>query len=402
MSRSLENALIQVDSGDRSKLRQDVTEVLGGPDSSSPSTLRAKYDEAQQSLLLNGTLKTVHNGESYHTPVSIQVRNYPRQPPLMRVVPTDTMSPNTSASGYRMSDDGTVVTAYADSWSPSSTLAGFVNSAVSKFNAEAPLFMSGTAPAARPPTGVEGRVAAYLGNTSTAFASKDRVARDAVAALQAHPTLHLCTDDGLTLQGTLPAKHKGAVYHIPVSLKVPVAYPAGEEGVPDVRVCPSENMKIKPYHKHVDSTGKVFVPCMWEWDAARHSLMTCAEQVVESFSSDPPVVSVVKRNAGHQSRSPSRSPATSPSARTAQTKQATEAARQRIKEKVCGFEPTPAEEDEKMCLACLSNKKDVLLIPCRHLCLCGACVEVMCDGTDPIQCPICRCDVDDVFPGVYF
>lgn len=41
------------------------------------------------------------------------------------------------------------------------------------------------------------------------------------------------------------------------------------------------------------------------------------------------------------------------------------------------------------CVICLANKKNILFLPCRHLCTCQDC------STDIKQCPICRGDIED-------
>lgn len=40
------------------------------------------------------------------------------------------------------------------------------------------------------------------------------------------------------------------------------------------------------------------------------------------------------------------------------------------------------------CVVCLSMRRDTLLLPCRHMCLCLPCAESLCLQSD--KCPICR------------
>ncbi|PHJ18792.1 zinc finger protein, partial [Cystoisospora suis] len=42
--------------------------------------------------------------------------------------------------------------------------------------------------------------------------------------------------------------------------------------------------------------------------------------------------------------------------------------------------------DGKECLICMTNPKDVMLYPCRHLCLCSDCLRSL----HQEKCPICR------------
>ncbi len=40
------------------------------------------------------------------------------------------------------------------------------------------------------------------------------------------------------------------------------------------------------------------------------------------------------------------------------------------------------------CVVCLSQRRDTLFLPCRHMCLCLSCAESLCMHSD--KCPICR------------
>jgi uncharacterized protein YqcC (DUF446 family) len=48
----------------------------------------------------------------------------------------------------------------------------------------------------------------------------------------------------------------------------------------------------------------------------------------------------------------------------------------------------PPTEGESECIVCFSNAKDVILLPCRHFCLCRPCSLSVKFHTN--QCPICR------------
>jgi len=43
---------------------------------------------------------------------------------------------------------------------------------------------------------------------------------------------------------------------------------------------------------------------------------------------------------------------------------------------------------ESTCVICLTDIRNVLLLPCRHLCLCGTCAENL--KYQSANCPICR------------
>ncbi len=52
--------------------------------------------------------------------------------------------------------------------------------------------------------------------------------------------------------------------------------------------------------------------------------------------------------------------------------------------------------DIKECVVCLTEKAAGIALPCRHLCVCGACAAKIKDGL----CPVCR--EDCTFHNVYF
>lgn len=48
---------------------------------------------------------------------------------------------------------------------------------------------------------------------------------------------------------------------------------------------------------------------------------------------------------------------------------------------IFGLEPKPAstsdDESSSECVVCMSAPRDTLVLPCRHLCLCKGCAEVL-------------------------
>lgn len=51
----------------------------------------------------------------------------------------------------------------------------------------------------------------------------------------------------------------------------------------------------------------------------------------------------------------------------------------------------------KECVVCLSQRRDTLFLPCRHMCLCLQCAESLCLQSD--KCPICRQGMLHNYPG---
>jgi hypothetical protein len=53
-----------------------------------------------------------------------------------------------------------------------------------------------------------------------------------------------------------------------------------------------------------------------------------------------------------------------------------------------------AEEDEYLCVVCEESKKQVILLPCKHMCLCKNCATV-CLFKTLNECPMCRAKIED-------
>jgi hypothetical protein len=52
-----------------------------------------------------------------------------------------------------------------------------------------------------------------------------------------------------------------------------------------------------------------------------------------------------------------------------------------------------------MCVICLDEKRQTLLLPCKHLCLCDDCAA---EGFQPGgTCPLCRGAIESTVHGVY-
>lgn len=52
------------------------------------------------------------------------------------------------------------------------------------------------------------------------------------------------------------------------------------------------------------------------------------------------------------------------------------------------------------CIVCQSNARDTMLLPCRHLCLCGDCAEYIRtrSQTNSYKCPVCRKRISRIMP----
>ncbi len=62
-----------------------------------------------------------------------------------------------------------------------------------------------------------------------------------------------------------------------------------------------------------------------------------------------------------------------------------EVSEKNVKPKVDKME---SQDDSMSCSVCLAEKKSILLLPCKHVCLCSGCGEKVSD------CPLCRTKIE--------
>jgi len=145
---------------------------------------------------------------------------------------------------------------------------------------------------------LESQIDAQL-NQVSAYRDKGRVRSDCVNLIQnlrsLHPKLgnHISSDGHnlrlFMLNGTIPIHFSGATYNIPVEFVLPLNYPISP---PQVFVRPTENMTIKPQHRHVGSDGMIYLPYLNQWNArTSNPLCELAAIMASIFSADPPLFS---------------------------------------------------------------------------------------------------------------
>ena len=59
-----------------------------------------------------------------------------------------------------------------------------------------------------------------------------------------------------------------------------------------------------------------------------------------------------------------------------------------------------SHESTISCIVCLDEPKQVLLLPCKHLCVCNSCAVIL-QQQPPFLCPICRASVEDTMGGIF-
>ena len=62
-------------------------------------------------------------------------------------------------------------------------------------------------------------------------------------------------------------------------------------------------------------------------------------------------------------------------------------------------EPLPHPRSDMLCVVCMEGEKKVVLLPCKHMCMCKVCAaEIIADSA---QCPVCREHVADSFEAFF-
>jgi len=89
----------------------------------------------------------------------------------------------------------------------------------------------------------------------------------------------------LTLKGTIPVNYKGSKYNIPIQVWLFNNHPYA---APMVYVKPTSSMVIKP-NKHVDQTGRVYLPYLNQWKAPQSDLYTLVQMLSIIFGEECPV-----------------------------------------------------------------------------------------------------------------
>merc|ERR1719412_1192410 len=89
----------------------------------------------------------------------------------------------------------------------------------------------------------------------------------------------------LFLVGTIPVPYKGQNYNIPISIILLDTHPYH---APLAFVKPTPDMQIK-VSKHVDASGKIYLPYLHEWSYPNSDLVGLVQICVITFSEQPPV-----------------------------------------------------------------------------------------------------------------
>jgi hypothetical protein len=58
------------------------------------------------------------------------------------------------------------------------------------------------------------------------------------------------------------------------------------------------------------------------------------------------------------------------------------------------------QAESNTCVVCMDAPRQALMLPCKHMCCCNACAELLLDRQEQ-HCPICRADLEDIMRDVF-
>ena len=147
----------------------------------------------------------------------------------------------------------------------------------------------------------ESQLSSVLSSVQPQYRHPDLTKRDVMGLLHHYKGLTPKSDkfifnDGrerelLHLVGTIPVPYKGQTYNIPISLTLLDTHPYH---APLAFVKPTADMQIK-VSKHVDASGKIYLPYLHEWAHPNSDLLGLVQICVVTFSEQPPVFAKPKQ-----------------------------------------------------------------------------------------------------------
>jgi len=58
-----------------------------------------------------------------------------------------------------------------------------------------------------------------------------------------------------------------------------------------------------------------------------------------------------------------------------------------------------SKEDNDLCCVCFTNKKNCLVLPCKHALFCASCISIITSTTN--KCPTCRVNISNTISGIF-
>ena len=69
----------------------------------------------------------------------------------------------------------------------------------------------------------------------------------------------------------------------------------------------------------------------------------------------------------------------------------------------CATSHSSKQDSSGMCIVCMEDEKSVLLMPCKHLCMCKRCTDKLIaqSGHKKAMCPVCRNLIMDTIEDIF-
>jgi hypothetical protein len=226
-------------------------------------------------------------------------------------------------------------------------------------------------------TSVEQDLARFMARNSY-FAVPDNAAHitsDVCAAVNAFRMAHKVAPWGETGQrrfciyGPLPFPFKGRMHAVPVQVWLTGNYPVDP---PTVYVVPtSDTHKLVSGHRAVDGTGLCYCPALAKWRPDASTIKPMLVQLIKIFCYFPPVWEDRSGDGGTGGGAGGTGEGGGQSAAAAALLSS------------AGVDAA-ADPEARLCVICLTEAKDTVIVPCGHCCSCSTCAANL------TACPMCR------------
>ena len=69
----------------------------------------------------------------------------------------------------------------------------------------------------------------------------------------------------------------------------------------------------------------------------------------------------------------------------------------------CSTSNSSKQDSSGMCTVCMEDEKSVLLLPCKHLCMCKGCTNKLIaqSGRKKAMCPVCRNQIKHTIEDIF-
>jgi ubiquitin-protein ligase len=177
----------------------------------------------------------------------------------------------------------------------------------------------------------------------------------------------------LCIYGPLPFPFRGQMYAVAVQVWLTSSYPVDP---PVVYIVPSsDTQRLVAGHRAVDGTGMCYCPALAKWRPDVSTIKPMLVQLIKIFAFFPPLwedKQATRSGGGGLG-------ATGGGSEVGSTQGSAAAAL--LSAGVTGDDPDP---EARLCVICLSEPKDTVIVPCGHCCSCSTCAASL------SICPMCR------------